>query len=100
MALDQAVLAGNGTIATYGTDGPGPQRDIGSLASANTTLRFLLVYEMPQTAKQQATDDIIRALREEALSELPTHRFPLADIVAAHEAVEHGAVGKFVVDIP
>jgi NADPH2:quinone reductase len=31
---------------------------------------------------------------------LPLHRYPLAEIAAAHDAVEAGAVGKVLVDIP
>ena len=37
------------------------------------------------------------ALAEGALTELPGQRFPLSDIVAAHEAAEAGPVGKVLV---
>jgi NADPH:quinone reductase len=32
-------------------------------------------------------------------SGLPLHRFPLAETVAAHAAVEAGAVGKVLIDV-
>ena len=45
----------------------------------------------------QGVADIGTALRAGALTELPEHRFPLEEIVAAHEAVERGVSGKVLV---
>jgi NADPH2:quinone reductase len=39
-------------------------------------------------------------LRADALTPLPETRFPLAEIEAAHDAVESGAVGKVLIDLP
>ena len=68
--------------------------------NANLTLRFVLLYGIPAEAADQAVADISAALAAGALTELPVTRFPLDQIVAAHEAVEAGAVGKVVVEIP
>jgi len=66
---------------------------------SNAVLRFVLVYSMPEEAKRAAVADIDAALRAGALSPLPATRFPLAEIAAAHDAVEAGAVGKVLVDL-
>jgi NADPH2:quinone reductase len=66
----------------------------------NLTLRFVLVYTMPEPALEQAVAHVTRALQSRALSTLPLHRFPLERVADAHAAVEGGAVGKVLVDIP
>jgi NADPH2:quinone reductase len=65
--------------------------------SANVVLRFVLLYRFPGPALDQAVADITAALSAGALTELPQHRFPLNDIVAAHQAAEAGVVGKVLV---
>jgi NADPH2:quinone reductase len=57
----------------------------------------VLLYGVPRATLDQAAQDITMALAEGALTELPVTRFSLDDIVAAHEAVERGAVGKVLV---
>ncbi len=66
----------------------------------NVVVRFVLVYSMPEEAKQAAVRDIDAALHAGALTPLPATRFPLAEIEAAHDAVEGGAVGKVLLDLP
>jgi len=66
----------------------------------NVVVRFVLVYSMPEEAKLTAVADIDAALRSGALTPLPATRFPLAEIASAHDAVEAGAVGKVLVDVP
>jgi NADPH:quinone reductase len=68
--------------------------------SANLTLRFVLLYGIPAEAADHAVTDISAALAAGALTQLPVTTFPLTQIVAAHEAVEAGHVGKVVVEIP
>ena len=65
----------------------------------NVSLRFVFVYDMPGDALRRAVDEVGAALAAGALTELPTHRFGLDEIAAAHEAVEAGAVGKVLVDV-
>jgi len=65
--------------------------------TANIVLRFMLLYTVPQSARDEGVADIGTALRAGALTELPEHTFPLGDIVAAHEAVEQGVSGKVMV---
>jgi NADPH2:quinone reductase len=65
--------------------------------TANLTLKFVLFYGVPLTALDQAADDITAALAAGDLTPLPVHKFSLADIAAAHQAAESGAVGKVLV---
>ena len=101
LPLDLAVCAPNAAIASYATDG-GEEATlpVAPLMRSNTTLRFVLVYTMPVEALRRAVDDVSAALREGALTTLPIHRYPLEEIAAAHDAVERGALGKVVVEIP
>jgi NADPH2:quinone reductase len=101
LPLDLAVCAPSATIATYATDG-GDEATVplARLMRANATLSFVLVYTMPPEALRLAVAEVGAALREGALTTLPIHRYGLHDIADAHDAVERGAVGKVVVEIP
>ena len=68
-------------------------------ANVDAALRAALRDPAPEAA-DQAVADISAALAAGALTALPVTRFPLDQIVAAHEAVEAGAVGKVVLEIP
>jgi NADPH2:quinone reductase len=57
----------------------------------------MLLYTLPQAVLDQGAADIGTALRAGALTELPGHKFPLEEIVTAHEAVEQGTSGKVLV---
>lgn len=52
---------------------------------------------MAPSALDEAAADITAALAEGQLTELPVHRYGLADIVAAHQAAEAGRTGKIIV---
>jgi NADPH2:quinone reductase len=99
LEIDAAVLAPDGAIAAYAV-----ARDPAVLGRElmvlNAVLRFVLVYTMPPEAKAAAVREIGAALVDGALTALPATRFPLAEIAAAHDAVEAGAVGKVLVDLP
>jgi NADPH2:quinone reductase len=67
---------------------------------ADLTLRTVLVYVMPETAKQAAIADIGRVLAEGRLRHRIAQRLPLARIAEANELVEQGELrGCVVVDI-
>jgi NADPH2:quinone reductase len=104
-ALDAAVLAANGTVAVYATDGGNELGlAVGKLMSRNIRYQFVLVYTVPPAAKDQAVSDVTAAAAEGAFpvgddAGLPLHRFPLEQTAQAHAAVEEGAVGKVLVDV-
>jgi len=97
LQLDLAVVRPGGVIVTYAADGNDPVLPVRACMTANLVLRFVLVYGVPSEALQQAAKDITAALASGALTELPVHKFSLEDIAAAHDAVEHGVVGKVLV---
>jgi NADPH2:quinone reductase len=99
LELDLALSGPETVIITYAADGPDPVLPIRACMTANVTIRFILLYGVPESALRQATTDITAALEAGALTSLPVHRFPLDDIVAAHDAVQGRAVGKVVVDL-
>jgi NADPH2:quinone reductase len=99
LQVDEAVLAPAGAISCY-TAPSDPVALTRQLMVLNATLEFVLVYTMPESAKQAAVADITEALNEHALTTLPLHRFALGQAAEAHDAVEKGVVGKVLIDIP
>jgi NADPH2:quinone reductase len=91
---DLALSGPETVIVIYAADGPDPELPVRACMSANVTLRFVLLYGVPQAALEQGAADITAALEAGALTPLPPHRFLLDDIAAAHEAVENGVNGK------
>ena len=92
------VLVPNGIVAIYGGSAPEPAIPFQFLLQNSITLRFFLVYLMPQELRDRATADITRLLQQGALIHNVAQTFAIADIVAAHEAVESGkALGNIVV---
>jgi NADPH2:quinone reductase len=104
-ALDADVLAADGVVAAYATDG-GTEVALGvwPLMARNVRYQFVLVYTVAAAAKDRAVADVSAAVADGALPVgeefgLPLHRFPLERTGAAHDAVERGAVGKVLVDV-
>jgi NADPH:quinone reductase len=65
------------------------------------TLKFIYVYELDAAERAAALAAIARALEAGTLITNIGATFPLAETVAAHEAVERGKVlGNVVVKIP
>ncbi len=100
LELDRRILKPNGTIATFAIDEETATIPVPWLLLGNVTLRWLLVFTVPDEAKRGAIADINRALIVGALKPLPLIRFRLRDVRAAHQAGEQGAVGKIVLEIP
>jgi NADPH:quinone reductase-like Zn-dependent oxidoreductase len=51
---------------------------------------MVIVYAMPETAKQAAIDDITDALAKDLLQHRVAHVLPLDRIAQAHELIEQG----------
>ena len=93
------MLRPRGTLVVYGT---GPQVQFpGSFCLVNNiTVKFLIVYELTADERTRAIADITRMLEANTLKHNVAKTFPLAEIVAAHEAVEQGrAIGNVVIEI-
>ena len=101
LQLDLAVVARpDAWMVCYAADGDDPVLPVRACMNANVMLRFVLLYGVPSEALIQAAGDITDALADGTLTELPVIKFPLDEIAAAQEAVEHGALGKVLVTIP
>jgi NADPH2:quinone reductase len=101
LATTLKLIRANGVIATYSsTQVREPELPFYSLMFKDITVRFVLVYTMPETAKQQAAEDITRFLQTEKLKHRVAERHPLANIARAHETIEQGAaLGCVVMEI-
>ncbi|MBC7373355.1 MAG: hypothetical protein H7323_05130 [Frankiales bacterium] len=70
------------------------------LMVANLTLAFVLIYGVADPDLDAAVAGVSAALAAGELPSLPVTRFALADIAAAHDAVQEGTPGKVLVDLP
>ena len=88
-----AVVKTSGTIATYGSVAvPEPTLPFFQLMYLDMNIRFVIVYAMPEAAKQLAIADIDTALTNDALRHRIAATFPLQDIAAANELIEKGSI--------
>jgi len=101
LLVTKEILKVNGSIACYASAGNRePTIPVYALMYKNTNLRLVLVYIMPQKAKQDACKDIRQAIDDGKLKHTIAGRFPLDQLAAAHEAVESGSyIGNIVVEI-
>lgn len=97
LQLDLMVVRPHAAIVTYAAEPVNPELPVRACMTANLTLKFVLLYGVEMTALDQAAADITVALAAGELTGLPVHTYPLADIAAAHQAAESGAVGKVIV---
>ena len=92
------VLRIGGTIATYAsTNVPEPTLPFFQMMYKDITLRCVIVYAMPETAKQHAIADIETALSANALQHRIAHTLPLDRIAESNELVEQGNIRGAVV---
>jgi NADPH:quinone reductase-like Zn-dependent oxidoreductase len=96
----QCIRVG-GTIATYSSmQAPEPKLPFYRMMFMDLTVRMVLVYVMPEPAKQAAIADIGKYLAEGRLQHRIAHRLPLGELARANELVEQGELrGCVVVDI-
>jgi NADPH:quinone reductase len=97
LGLDLAVVGPQSVVVTYAAEAADPVLPVRACMTANVILRFVLLYGVAAAALEAAASDVTAALAAGDLTGLPVHRFPLADIVAAHEAAEGGVGGKVIV---
>lgn len=101
LAVSLKVLKVNGTIATYASMGdPEPKLPFYPLMAKNATIRPVLLYTMPDRARDEAVSEIVRLVEAGRLLHQIGARFPLERIVEAHQAQESGKVtGNIVVEV-
>ncbi len=87
------VLSVGGTIATYASTAvPEPKLPFFRMMYKDVTIRMVIVYAMPEEAKQQAIADIETALSAGKLQHRIAHAMPLDQIVESNELVEQGGI--------
>jgi NADPH:quinone reductase len=103
--LDLAVAGNGATIAIYANNGGDSfPVEIRRTFGQNLRYQFLLLYTLDPALLTAAAEDVTAAISAGALrageqAGLPLHHYPLEETVAAHDAVEQGAVGKVLIDI-
>lgn len=104
--LNLAVLAVHGTIVIYSTDGgPVMSVNVGRHMALSTTIRFVLLYTVPDREMVQIADQLHAPLAGGVLgvgadAGLPLTRFSLAETASAHAALESGrVVGRVLIDV-
>lgn len=92
------VLRIGGTIATYAsTNVPEPTLPFFQMMYKDITIRCVIVYAMPESAKDHAIADIDTALSASALQHRIAHTLPLDQVVRSNELVEQGNIRGAVV---
>jgi NADPH2:quinone reductase len=98
--LIPGVLRPKGSVIVYGT---GPEATLPSAFCLVNTIRlqFLLVYELDTRERERAVSGINRALTQNPslMNRVAKPTYALADITAAHEAVERGTIGNVIVTL-
>ena len=98
LPISLEVLRVGGTIAAYGSaQNPEPMLPFYKMMYKDLTLRTIIVYAMPDGAKDHAVADINSALSVGWLKHRIAHTLPLEDIVAGNELVEGGAARGVVI---
>ena len=89
------------TIASYASMRvPEPTIPFRRMMFMDLTIRMVLVYAMPESAKLDAIDDITDFLERDLLQHRIAHRVPLNRTVEAHELIEQaGFYGMVLIEI-
>lgn len=87
-----------GTIATYSSMVvPEPQLPFKHMMFMDLTIRMVIVYAMPENAKQQAIDDIEVVLTNNLFKHRIAHSLEFEEMAKSHELIEQGGFGGCVV---
>ena len=98
-SVSQQVLKSAGILAVYSAGHTQIPTVPLKFNATNITVRFVLVYDMPEYAKDAAVSDISSWLEQGKLMSFSGPHFPLPQLKDAHLAVEDGTTGKVIVDV-
>ena len=97
-ALLPKVVTQDGLCVAYGSSAPEVALGFGPMILRGAAVRFFIVYELSEEHRRRGIADLTGWLEAGRLSHAIAARYPLAEIAAAHEAVETGsAIGKVIV---
>lgn len=99
--VSDAAIAEHGMVVCFGSNVAGPiSIDFGAWLQRSISIRFFLVYQLLPAERVHAVKGLTRLLEDNKLVHNIGKRFALKDIIAAHRAVETGAVaGNVVIDM-
>ena len=98
LAVSVAVLKVGGIIATYSsTQVQEPRLPFFQMMYKDLTIHTIIVYAMPEPAKQHAIADIDKALVANTLQHRIAETMPLHEIARANEVIENGSIRGAVV---
>jgi NADPH2:quinone reductase len=85
------LIRTGGTVSTYASSKvPKPELPFLQMMYLDLTIRMVIVYAMPETAKRLAIADIQAYQQADRLQHRVAHSLPLTDIANAHELIEQG----------
>jgi NADPH2:quinone reductase len=91
LSSDLEIIRTGGTIVTYGSAVvPEPKLPFYQMMFLDLVVRLVIVYEMPESAKDAAIADITKALEQDRLQHRVTRVLPLDEIAQSHESIEQG----------
>ena len=94
------AMADNSAIGCYAsTQNPTPTIPFYDLMFKNISIHPIIIYSMPEAAKQDAIEYITQMLEKEQFTHRVAKLFPLENIVQAHEAVEQGERGCVLLEL-
>jgi NADPH2:quinone reductase len=98
--IDLDVLRPGGECVVYGSGASDFKLPFFPLISKNVTMRFFIVYNLASSDRYAAEDVLHGFLARGELQHRVAERYPLSEIVQAHESVERGrAMGNVVVRV-
>ena len=87
------VLKTGATIATYASSQiPKPELPFLQMMYKDLSIRMVIVYAMPETAKLEAIKHITTALNKDQLQHKVAYSLPLQEIIKGHQLIESGKV--------
>ncbi|MGH6726593.1 MAG: NADPH:quinone reductase [Pseudolabrys sp.] len=92
------VLRPKGSVIVYGTGAGTASLPAFFCLTQSIRIQFFLVYELDTREREHAVSAINRALAQgKLMNRVARPTYALADIAAAHEAVERGTIGNVIV---
>jgi NADPH:quinone reductase len=96
--LIPSVLRPKGSVIIYGTGAAEASVPAQFCLTQSIRLQFFLVYELDVSERERAVGAITRAIGAgKLINRVARPTYALADIAAAHEAVERGSIGNVIV---
>lgn len=101
LASYRDLLNGSAVVAAYAVSEGHPvlETPLRPLLFANVVLRLVLIYSVPDRDVDAGIARVTELLTAGELVPLPSIRYPLERIAAAHDHVRTGALGKVLLDI-